>query len=109
MATHVSDEQNPSAFDPLCLSAGRSFLVGRGSGCDLHLDDPAVSQVHFRLFMDLNRLYLIDAASRWGTFVNNHRVHHCELFSGDRIRAGNSLLLVQYTLSPLFCRHTAWD
>lgn len=63
-------------------------LVGRGEGCFLHIDDPAVSRVHFRLLVG-EQVVIDDAGSTNGTLVNGQRLEgKRELRDGDEIMVG---------------------
>jgi hypothetical protein len=63
-------------------------LVGRGAGCFLHIDDPAVSRVHFRLIVG-EKIVIEDAGSTNGTLVNGRRLEgERELRHGDEIVVG---------------------
>ena len=56
-------------------------------------DDPAVSRFHARLLYDNGSLWLRDAGSRNGIFVNDKRLgDHRDLRVGDTIRIGRSVL-----------------
>lgn len=68
------------------------FLIGRGEKCDLQLKDASASRVHCRLLVRKNRVFLTDAGSRWGTFVNGVRVTETELSLGDEIAVGETIL-----------------
>ena len=54
--------------------AGDEFVIGRGSGCDLVLDDPKASRAHAKVSLRGRRPRLQDLDSANGTFVNGHRV-----------------------------------
>lgn len=73
------------------------ITVGRSADCDIQVKDPAASRVHCRLVPDKNHVWLYDAGSRWGTFVNGRRVWSCELYNGDQITIGNSSLRFVWT------------
>ncbi|MCA8985459.1 MAG: FHA domain-containing protein [Planctomycetaceae bacterium] len=75
-----------------CLCAGELILVGRGVHCDIRLDDPSSSRVHCRLLERDGKVFLTDAGSRWGTYVNGVRVSECELAPGDKITIGETQL-----------------
>ena len=81
-----------SSMQQIKLSAGELFLIGRGEKCDLQLDDASASRVHCRLLVRKNRVFLTDAGSRWGTFVNGERVTETELSIGDEIAVGETIL-----------------
>ena len=52
------------------MSRIRTYVVGRGRGCDVRLDDPSVSRRHAELVRVAGgRLYVTDCATANGTFV----------------------------------------
>ena len=71
------------------------MLVGRGSHCTIQLDDPSSSRVHCRLLARDGKVFLTDAGSRWGTFVNGLWVSESELQPGDEITVGETILRLQ--------------
>ncbi len=79
---------------PFVLSPGIATLVGRANSCDVKLNDPSASRVHCRVIAHDGRVTLYDAGSRWGTFVKGKRVSECELRPGDRVRVGETTLLL---------------
>ena len=64
--------------------------VGRGAECEVRLNDPAMSRGQFELKVEAGRVWLRDAGSRFGTFVNGVKTAGCELRPGDVIRAGET-------------------
>ena len=74
------------AFFPL---AGE-ILVGRGSECDLILDDPFVSTEHAELAVHGRSTVLTDLGSTNGSRVNGEWVSdQVTLFDGDVVQFGN--------------------
>ena len=71
---------------------GRSATLGSGQRNDLVLPDPYVSRVHASLKWEQGRLWIEDAGSRNGTWVNNLRVERCGLSQGARIKLGHTCL-----------------
>lgn len=71
------------------------ILIGRGEKCDIQLDDPSASRVHCRVLSRNGNVFLTDAASRWGTFVNGKRIQEVELQIGDEITIGETILQLQ--------------
>lgn len=70
--------------------------VGRGSGCQVHLDDTFASQLHARVFRRDGGLYLEDLGSTNGTFVNGARVTTAvPLHPGDHVQVGQTVLEVR--------------
>jgi hypothetical protein len=77
---------------PVSLSCGELVLVGRGESCGVVIDDPSASRIHCRLLARDGKVFLTDAGSRWGTFVNGKRIAECELRPGDEITIGETVL-----------------
>jgi pSer/pThr/pTyr-binding forkhead associated (FHA) protein len=80
---------------------GKSFdltdevTVGRASGCQVALTDPAVSQLHARIFRKDGRLFVEDLGSSNGTFVNRKKVSSpVAIRRGDRLAMGATVLEV---------------
>ena len=70
--------------------------VGRLSDNDLVLNDDGVSRVHARLLFDNGALWLRDAGSRNGVFVNGIRVtDHKALKVGDELSIAEHVFLVK--------------
>jgi hypothetical protein len=86
--------------EPLELPSGELVLVGRGEACGVVVEDPSASRVHCRLLSRDGKVFLTDAGSRWGTFVNGQRVADCELRTGDEITIGETVLRLEATGSP---------
>jgi hypothetical protein len=75
--------------------------VGRGPECEVVLDDPLVSRVHFSIEHGASGWVLSDHGSGNGTFVNGYRVTLPVLVGeGDEISAGDSRLRLE-GLTPL--------
>ena len=50
------------------------LVVGRGTGCDIHLPDPRVSRQHCRIEIRGEELWVEDLGSRFGTRLNGRAV-----------------------------------
>src|SRR3954453_17314664 len=73
-----------------------TFLIGRNPEAHLCLpNDRFFSRNHCLLEFSPPRCFLRDLGSTNGTFVNDHRVHEAFLKNGDRIQAGETVLLVE--------------
>ncbi len=78
------------------LAPGDVLRVGRhAEGLDLP-KDPQVSRVHFELAWDGARCLVRDARSMTGTQLNGAEVKEAEVKSGDFIRAGDTLVSVNF-------------
>ena len=69
--------------------------VGRAPRADFIVDVALVSRLHCRLEAGDNNLDVIDLSSTNGTYVNDKRVTHAQLKSGDRLRVGRVELTVE--------------
>ncbi len=70
----------------------KKVSIGRGSDCDLDLNDPVVSKEHARIEYSQGRYYVVDCDSKHGTTVNGVAVEKQELRSGDEIGIGETVL-----------------
>jgi len=87
----VNFSRNPDGED-YRLRAGRNVL-GANPGCDIVIEDDAVSGVHASIVYRNGRCYLKDELSSNGTFVNGVEVDEVRpLQSHDEIRIGNTSL-----------------
>ena len=78
------------------LSTNDSLSVGSSDWAQLACTyDERMSRVHFKVKTDEVGCYLVDHASRNGTFVNGMRITDCMLRSGDKINAGVSDFIVE--------------
>jgi len=67
--------------------------VGRGTDCEICVDDQAVSRRHARILPLKEGFFVEDLESTNGTFVGEGRIHTTELRSGDRIQVGPNIVL----------------
>jgi len=72
---------------------GRPLMIGRDPGCDIVLDDPAISKKHAQLLLVDGEYMVRDQNSHNGTFVDNERVTHRTLKNGDVIAIGPKKIL----------------
>ena len=71
--------------------AGGVTTVGRGTGVDIRLDDPSVSQLHAELVQRGPYVYVVDLGlSRNGTRVNGRPVARRVLGEGDVLTFGSA-------------------
>lgn len=73
-----------------------SLRVGRARECDIAIDDPALSRTHLALDVEPDGIWVTDAGSTNGTFLNGVRLdarHHWS--PGEIIEAGASLLSIE--------------
>lgn len=69
------------------------MVIGRGSDCQVALDDTYVSEEHARLFAKDSHWYVEDLGSTNGTFVNDQRLATpARVQPGDRVRVGTTVM-----------------
>lgn len=68
------------------------FLIGRGSECQLEINDSAVSRQHAYVEPRAGNYLLVDMGSTNGTYVNDERVEKHWLSGGDFIRIGSNII-----------------
>jgi sigma-B regulation protein RsbU (phosphoserine phosphatase) len=78
------------------------FRIGRKSDNDLVLPDTRVSRAHAELIFENNAHFLVDLASKHGTYVNGERITRHQLTRNDRIEVGarDGLILVFAPTKP---------
>ena len=79
-----------------------SFVVGRGTKAHFRLPkkDPFFSRYHFIVEVNPPHCLLVDLDSTNGTRINNSRITRKHLSHGDKIRAGKTVLLVEFIPPP---------
>ena len=87
-----------SALD---LSCGGTFTIGR-RGCDIELRDNKVSRKHAEIqVLARDQYFVVDHASRNGTWVNGVRLTRRRLRHNDIIKVGDSPLQLTVVESPI--------
>ena len=72
---------------------GPEISVGRGSGCQVMVDDTFVSTVHARVFLSDGHYVVEDLGSTNGTYLNKRKVDGpMTMNRGDRLQVGNTVL-----------------
>jgi diguanylate cyclase (GGDEF)-like protein len=66
-------------------------VLGRGSDCDIRINDHSVSRRHARVQPGADGYYAVDLQSTNGTFVNDVPASICRLKDGDYLRVGNCI------------------
>lgn len=74
-----------------------SLLLGRGSECDLVVEDALVSRMHARVHVEPDGVRIEDLYSTNGVYLNGERITHARLIHhGDRLFMGNhEIVLVE--------------
>src|SRR6188474_3846831 len=78
---------------------GRTHLsIGRSPRAQLTIDDPFASRLHAEVWHDGEAGWLSDLGSSNGTYLNGSRITGAvQIFSGDRVRIGETLLTLEST------------
>ena len=76
------------------LEGPSTFVVGRGKGVDIQVDDANVSRQHAQITIEGDHIYVADMGSRNGTFVNDESIRgeKVVLAKEDMVRIGNTIL-----------------
>ena len=82
------------------LNLGEMVAVGRSSSCDVQVDDEKISGRHCRLFLKIDRLELYDLDSKNGTYLNGIRVDRSEIFLGDEVQLGDTIISLEESKMP---------
>jgi diguanylate cyclase (GGDEF)-like protein len=67
------------------------MVLGRGTDCDIRINDHSVSRRHARIQPGADGYYAVDLQSTNGTFVNDVPASICKLKDGDYLRVGNCI------------------
>jgi len=84
----------PSTGQTIYLETKDQWSLGRGTGCDIVLQENAVSRQHCNVVFDPKGQWVIkDLDSSNGTWINGHKVPTQPLQSGDKIQLGSQIVL----------------
>ena len=76
--------------------AGGVIMIGRGSDCQLILDDDYVSTRHARVVSSPNGIYVEDLGSTNGTYVNGQRITAPTTITlADTVRIGKAMMRLE--------------
>lgn len=105
----AQDDLTPTADLELVVAGGTNIgarwplesgtlRVGRGRECEIQIDDPALSRTHLSLEVSTGAIWVSDAGSTNGTFLNGVRLEDRHRWSRDEvIEAGGSLFALSST------------
>ncbi len=71
--------------------ADKPLVIGRGSDCELRIQDHSVSRRHARIQPGADGYYAVDLQSTNGTFLNDVPASMHRLKDGDYLRVGNCI------------------
>ncbi|XCB29106.1 DUF3662 and FHA domain-containing protein [Arcanobacterium hippocoleae] len=91
---------NPSVQNPIIeigtdryLLTGSVTTIGRGSSCDITLDDPGISRKHLEIRVTPNGVIARDLDTTNGSFVEGHRITAATLVDGNTITIGRTKIM----------------
>lgn len=79
--------------DSQYLLTKEKTILGRGSGCDIVIDDPGISRKHLEIDVTPNGVIARDLGSTNGTYVEGHQVPAATLLDGNTITIGRTRIL----------------
>ncbi|MBN1646445.1 MAG: diguanylate cyclase [Spirochaetales bacterium] len=83
----------------LKLARHRIYTVGRGSECNIRINDKCVSRVHCRIQWQGTTIFIEDTGSTNGLFLNDKKIENAALRNNDCIRIGTTEITVRTTRS----------
>lgn len=100
-------ERSASKDFPVLEISGRQYLltanktvIGRGSNCDIVIDDPGISRQHLEIDITRNGVIARDMGSTNGTYVEGHRVPAATLLDGNTLTIGRTRILFWASSEP---------
>ena len=78
-----------------CSLRGALALIGSGSDCQIQLIDPSVSNYHACLVQTAKGVWIVNLLGQGGVRVNEVDVSYAQLYEGDTIQVGHSLIVRQ--------------
>jgi hypothetical protein len=93
-------EVRPDGTSHSFVVDGRPLTIGRAPDNGLVLRDTRASRHHARLYGRRGALLLADLGSTNGSWVNDRRIEEIALGEGDRIRVGDTILVVESVDQP---------
>jgi predicted component of type VI protein secretion system len=73
------------------ISMGRT-VIGRGTGADIIIDDPAVSRMHAAIEFMKTKFVLKDLGSANGTLLDGKSINEADLSHGSRFQIGDTII-----------------
>lgn len=103
-APRVRIAEGSGMGEAIALARGKPYLVGRGNGVDLFLDDADVSRCHASVEWSGDRVLVTDLGSSGGTYLGTARLesNRSAVWSpGRMIVAGKTVLLLEATAAEV--------
>lgn len=74
------------------IKVHQSLILGRSHSSGIVIDDEKISSGHCRITFKSDRIEIVDLDSKNGTYLNGIRIEQSELFLGDEVRIGETIL-----------------
>ena len=88
--------EGPLAGNKYQISPDEEIILGRSEDCSIHIPDSEISRQHASLTLHNAGIWVQDAGSRNGVFINEKRiVRPTELRPGGRLRLGNHAFILE--------------
>lgn len=84
--------KSPNKENQYVLETNSSVVIGRGTKADCAVEDEKVSSTHCTLTLRPTALEISDLSSKNGTYLNGIRIERAEIFLGDIIKIGDSII-----------------
>lgn len=76
------------------IKVHQSLILGRSKSAKIIISDHKISGEHCRITFKHDRLEIIDLDSKNGTYLNGIRIEQSEVFMGDEIKIGDTILVL---------------
>lgn len=76
------------------LTRGKKITVGRTAQSQWQIDDQKMSSLHCTFYLQETRLEIFDNDSKNGLYLNGIKVDQAEVFLGDRIKLGGTVIKI---------------
>jgi hypothetical protein len=83
----------------VALPSESTLVIGRGGGCDVHLDDRTVSRRHLELRALEDSWMAIDLGSTNGTWLQGRRTTRARVAPGDELVLGDYAIFLEAPIS----------
>ena len=80
------------------IKVHQSLIIGRSKSAKIVVSDRKISGEHCRITFKYDRLEILDLDSKNGTYLNGIRIEQSEIFMGDEIKIGDSVLILNETV-----------
>jgi len=99
IAASLLIKKGPKKGAEYTISTSRT-VIGRGTGSDIIVDDPAVSRMHAAIEFSESRFVLRDLGSKNGTFLDGKSINETGLAHGDTFQLGSTIIEFVLTDRP---------